>query len=523
MDRDRTKRIYDLHSWSGILCGLFVYFVSFTGVVALFGDEIKSWENPDYRFEVPATQVPLQPLIDELTSEASKRGTFEDFNFRLPTAGEPAIQGRLFGRTAEGGERFELQRIWHPETGEVIPDRGLGLSFWLIDIHRKLMLPNTIGRTLVGIAGVMLMLSIITGILIHKKILKELFTWRLDRSIRLRWQDSHKAIGVWGLPFHFMIALTGAFLGLVVVMVPITGFLAFKGDTAAIVEAVRGPHLDATGVDAPMSSLDVARRSAEDLAGGPAAIVLVSHWGDETARYTFLFAESDKLIRYSQVVVDGVSGTVVAKRLTEREGLASRVSAAITPLHYATFGGLWVKLLYALLGIGLCIVIATGMMLWLERRLHGYAGHSQGQQGYVVLSRFVVGGTSGLALATVAVFYADKLMTVTPDTRLFWTGTVYFAAWVVTVFYALIRSNSYAANRELLMATAVGLLALPALNNAIMSAAGTFAPGNWHSIGVDVAGVVIGLVTLVSSFMLPVRRSQMRRAKESLNMSVSSV
>ena len=36
MKRDRTKRIYDLHAWVGVTCGLFIYIVSLSGVFAVW-------------------------------------------------------------------------------------------------------------------------------------------------------------------------------------------------------------------------------------------------------------------------------------------------------------------------------------------------------------------------------------------------------------------------------------------------------------------------------------------------------
>ena len=42
-------RLYAVHSWSGILFGLLLYAVSFSGVTALFHDELFQWERPEVR------------------------------------------------------------------------------------------------------------------------------------------------------------------------------------------------------------------------------------------------------------------------------------------------------------------------------------------------------------------------------------------------------------------------------------------------------------------------------------------
>ncbi len=38
------------------------------------------------------------------------------------------------------------------------------------------------------------------------------------------------------------------------------------------------------------------------------------------------------------------------------------------PLHFGWFGGLAVRLVYGLLGLGLCVVTSTGVTIWLSRR-----------------------------------------------------------------------------------------------------------------------------------------------------------
>jgi hypothetical protein len=47
---------------------------------------------------------------------------------------------------------------------------------------------------------------------------------------------------------------------------------------------------------------------------------------------------------------------------------AQQWRGALYPLHYGSFGGLAIKVVYALLGVGLCIVVSTGVTIWIARR-----------------------------------------------------------------------------------------------------------------------------------------------------------
>ena len=61
MEKSRYLRIYDLHSWSGIVLGLFVFIVSFTGCLALFDHELKSWEDPAKRLSIAQESAEIMP------------------------------------------------------------------------------------------------------------------------------------------------------------------------------------------------------------------------------------------------------------------------------------------------------------------------------------------------------------------------------------------------------------------------------------------------------------------------------
>jgi len=45
-----------------------------------------------------------------------------------------------------------------------------------------------------------------------------------------------------------------------------------------------------------------------------------------------------------------------------------RIFGMITPLHYGTYGGVALKLIYAALGAGLTVIVASGGNIWLARQ-----------------------------------------------------------------------------------------------------------------------------------------------------------
>ncbi|MEM9172349.1 MAG: PepSY-associated TM helix domain-containing protein [Pseudomonadota bacterium] len=510
MDRDRRVRVYDAHSWTGISLGIILFVVCFTGSLAMFDHEIQSWEDPARRLAPTDNPIPVQPLMSQFMDEFGEPEAITFVGMTYPSAYEPYYQGRVNVRTEDG---FDFHsRKWDPATGEVLPSRGDGLSTWILDFHRDLMWPTalggrTVGGGLVGIFGIVMMLSIITGILTHKKILKEFFQFRVDKSVRVKWKDAHNFLGVWTLPFSIVMAFTGAWLGVVALMLPATGALVFKGNAEQVIETIQGPPIERTGVAATMISLDeIADRPHSDSGAMPVS-VFISRWGDETAEYAVNYLPDTELMYYEQEKISGVTGALLPLTGLDAPSPETRVVAAVSPLHYGTYGGISLKFLYFLLGIGLSAMVALGNMVWVERRANSSEG-KRSPQFYERLARLTVGGCLGVVLASVAIFYADVYYTGDEQTRIVYIGQWYFAVWFAVLTYAMLIRNSYQSTRHILAATGVGLLGLPIVS--AMQAGEmpwhTLAAGHAASPFVDLTLFVLGIICLAVTWKLPKER-----------------
>ncbi|ADM10768.1 Aspartate kinase [Parvularcula bermudensis HTCC2503] len=517
MDQARHKRNYDLHSWSGIVLGLFVFIVAFTGCAALFGHELHTWEDPARRLPLAENPAPIDATFTSWVAEqAGPDAEIEFARLSYPTPIEPYYTGAIEYElhTEDGGhEHIFVEQRWETQTGAPIADRGHGLSHWLVDFHRELMWPaslggTTVGRGVVGIAGVILLLSIISGVVAHTKILQELFTLRFFRSMRLKWQDTHKVLGLWGLPFYTMIGLTGAVIGVVTLLAPAIALLTFKGDTEALFDAVLGTPEERAGVAAQMMSVDDFQDRTHPESGNPLRYLIVTNWGDETATYDLYFDADTELAQIEGYRVDAVTGERIDGGAMENVTPANRVLNAMTPLHYGTYGGIALKFLYLALGLSLAIITALGLMMWVERRLHGNEGR-RSPLVYKAISKLTVGVTCGLPLASAAIFYADRLIPVAPDGRIAMIGWSYFTVWGAGLIYAFLRGNDYRATKDLLLATGGLLAAIPVLNTATtgdLFVTGLFS-NHIAAAGVDLTMLVMGALTIAGVLMLPKGRT----------------
>ena len=523
MNQERHKRNYDLHSWSGVALGLFIYVVAFTGCPALFHEELQTWEDPARRLPLAETPAPINDTFADWNEDNVEEGEEVGFvRLTYPTATAPYYAGFLeveIHREDGGHDHEFIEQRWDSRSAEPLAERGHGLSHWLAAFHRELMWPTELGgvqagRGIVGIAGVILFLSIISGVVAHTKIFQELFTLHFYRSMRLKWQDAHKVLGLWGLPFYTMIAVTGAVIGVVALLAPVIAMLTFKGDQAALIEAVLGESVKPAGVTAEMVSLDELGRLTEPGSGEPLHYLVLNNWGDRNARFDLYFDPDTELSQVEGYQIDGVTGERIEDSPFETASSANRVLNSMTPLHYGTYGGVILKLIYFMLGLSLAVITALGMMMWIERRLYGTAGN-RSPWIYRALSRLTVGVTCGLPLATIAVFYADKLVPVTSDGRLAMIGWTYFASWGAGLLYAFVRGNDYRATRELLYLVAGLCMGLPVLNAAVtgdLFLSGLFSS---HAVAawVDLLVLVMGLFTAIVVAALPRRRTEVENRR----------
>ncbi|MBO0223028.1 PepSY domain-containing protein, partial [Vibrio parahaemolyticus] len=62
---------------------------------------------------------------------------------------------------------------------------------------------------IVGLCGMMMMALCVSGVVVHRKIFADFFTFRPERKIGRATLDLHNVAGVLGLPFHVVISLSG--------------------------------------------------------------------------------------------------------------------------------------------------------------------------------------------------------------------------------------------------------------------------------------------------------------------------
>lgn len=366
MPSQRTlNRLFVLHSWAGIVTGLLMFIVCFSGAVVVFKNEIDLWANPSLA-QLPrsAPPAPLDVVLGQL--QARYPGATVE-TIALPDAVNPSYYAYVRERGAPASARTKV--ALRSDTGAVVGPVDSQLGQYLRMLHVFLFFGP---RWIVGFLGVAMLVLIGTGFVIHRKILAELFTQRWGRSFRVVMSDLHKAAGVWGLVFHIVIAFTGAWLGLAPV---------FERGFAYAVQAQSAEPGAAMGKKAPapaaaMRPLDEARAAAlQAVPGFEPRQLSLRNWGRADAQAVFSGGLSSHLASTARVQVEGATGRVKTVHDPRTQGFWSQANALMEPLHFGDFGGLTLKWFYFVLGLTPAFLSISGTLIWLDsRRQRTHAG-----------------------------------------------------------------------------------------------------------------------------------------------------
>ncbi len=374
--RRTLNMLFILHSWAGVVTGLLLFAVCFSGAVLVFKHEIDFWANPVLR-AVPRASEPVSlDTVMTTLQRAYPQAAVE--TLAPPDAVNPAYMAFL--RLDPGDNASRTKLALRADTGALIGPVDSQLGQFIRSLHVFLFFGP---RWIVGFLGVALLVLIGTGIVIHRKIIAELFTQRWDRSLRVVMSDLHKSAGVWGLAFHLLIAFTGAWLGLAPVFERGFEYAAQAGAQ----RPAKTPKPKLTGPAPAMASLaQMARQASSAVPGFETRYVSLQRWGQPGASARFTGNLSTHLYSTAQLQFDGASGRLTQAHDPRQQGFWSQVNGLMEPLHFGDFGGLGLKWLYFLLGLTPAFLSLSGTLIWLDGRRQRRVTRSarsagKGQQG----------------------------------------------------------------------------------------------------------------------------------------------
>lgn len=350
------KRLWQFHSWLGLVAGLGLIVIGLTGSLLVFHDDIEAWLNPEIISvtPTPAGRLPASALL----AAANRQLPGHEVAGWLYQLDEPGQADLLYVRKHRAPEW--LIATVNPYTGEMLAGPRLGTTTftgWMLELHYAFLADHT-GAFIAGLFGLGLFLLGATGVYLYRDFWKNLFTFRVGRSARILFSDIHKFIGITSVAFNLILGFTGAYWNLTHVI----GEWIQGHDDDKPASSVR---LYAEPLDLDALIADTAQRIPGYRAG------FVSLPSEEGWPITFYGQAPGHFLTGpygSTVNYDAQTHAFKEAHDIRQAGLWARIADTFTPLHYGTFGGLTVKILWTLGGLTPGALAITGFILWRLRR-----------------------------------------------------------------------------------------------------------------------------------------------------------
>ncbi|KIC44888.1 PepSY-associated TM helix domain-containing protein [Tateyamaria sp. ANG-S1] len=463
-----TKRLVALHGWSATLLAILLYVVMLTGTIVVLDNELTDWSAGH------TDRAPLfGPRTDQIVTRFAAQVPPEMHDHVFLSQGSNGTLSLFFGTdqphpdggTAQFGRGF----LVNPQTGvlqsaragffsDVVshrPERAF--SHFLVDLHVQLHVPGRWGLYMTGILGVTMLVAAITGVLIHKHIIRDLFTTERPGARLVSFRDRHTLAGVWSLPFAVLLSFTGAFLSFAISLgLPVVALVAFGGDQDLAIATVLGEPTTTNATVAAMADLTTLFADATLRAGAPIGTTEIHDYGTAGAVVTTFHGIADGALIPTTLDYNGATGEFLDRRqIVGTEPSAGSVLASLmAPLHFGNFAGWWSRIIWVGLGAAMTYTIVTGMQLWLRRRENEPAW----QHGARALS--VVAW--GLPLVIVITGHASLVALLTGDPEAV-VPRVFIAGCLAVLAYGAftLKQPLDSLNRMLGLATGIGLLLLP--------------------------------------------------------------
>lgn len=355
------KTWFWIHKWTSLICTLFMLLLCITGLPLIFSHEIDhALGNSVDAPELPG--VNSRADLDAIVADAAARAPDDEVQFLVGDPDDPHLWYVRLGETVAAADPSEFY-TYDARTGEFLSDYPIGEGFMniILRLHVDLFagLP---GMLFLGFMGLLLVVSLVSGTVLYAPFMRKLRfgTVRRDRSPRLKWLDLHNLLGIVTLTWFLVVGATGVINTLAV---PI-----FNQWQATELQAMTAPFRDQPPLERHVSVQAVVDAAYAAEPGTALSFMAFPGNGFASPHHFVAFMQGTTPLTamlLKPVLIDARTAEVVDQRQLPWYVTALLVSQ---PLHFGDYGGLPLKIIWALLDIITIVVLVTGLYLWFKRR-----------------------------------------------------------------------------------------------------------------------------------------------------------
>lgn len=491
--RARTHRIlWDLHAVAGAICALPLFVMFYAGAFALYRGELYAWADPALRWPEPTGTWE----IVERQFERRPPDGGSDWMVVHPFADRPYV----FLKYVTGGE--EIRGLLGPrDEAGLIPFGGRAAMPDLVhDLHYFNQL-GTFGRSVSGALSVFFVFILGTGLWMHwKKLPRALHQLRLRSGLRLAVTDAHTTLGVLGVPFSLMYGVTGAFLGLLVVILSPAVLVVFGGDSSRLDVLLSGvedpPPVKSSAGAAPPPDVRTLEANVATR-WGPGTRVFRTDVHDYLREGSAVIIEAQQdgsVTRSGKIVFDALTQKVLAESPPDRTPVLGQTVGLLTGLHFGRMGvSLLTDAVFFTLALFAGAVMISGNVLWCFGRTD--ARLRAGRRTDFIVGRATVGGAVGLVLAVPLGLVVTQALPPAAAFRPMAEASVFWGTWALCLGVAFASRRPLTWGRRWLIAAAIASL-LAAVLDAVQTVGLSSVAFDWRAVVVDLGLLLHGALIL---------------------------
>jgi uncharacterized iron-regulated membrane protein len=361
MTAKSIRRWMWVHKWSSLVCTVFLLFLCITGLPLIFHEEI---EDATRGYEVPTLPAATpQASLDRMVDAAKARFPGYVIQYMYPDEDNPHIMGATMGRDAVTQDGLKFLVIDN-RTAKVLdePDLQSGVMYVLLTLHTD-MFAGLPGKLFLGLMGLVFLASVVSGVVVYKPYMRRLdFATVRRRTRRLFWLDVHNVLGIVTVAWVVVVGFTGVINTWADLVVKYWQY----DQMAAMIAPYRGqPPLAPSEVGSLQRAIDTAGKAMPDrtlsFVAFPGTLFSSPH------HYAVFMRGATPLTAklLKPALVDAATG-----ELTDSRDLPWYVTSLLVsqPLHFGDYGGLPLKIIWALLDVIAIVVLGSGVYLWLRKR-----------------------------------------------------------------------------------------------------------------------------------------------------------
>ncbi|PKH87687.1 PepSY-associated TM helix domain-containing protein [Colwellia sp. Bg11-28] len=350
------KKLYKWHSVGALFAMLPLLIISLTGSILVFKVELDTLLMPD-KMQVsntsPSERLSLDVLMANVKSKypAHEIGSWELFDDKSRTDTAYLIKQQ----TTNWSKLYVNQY-----SGELL-SKPIGtsddLTDWLLDLHYKLLL-ETNGMFLGAVVSLLLLFLGISGIILYRKFWINFFTLRLILARRIFFSDLHKMIGISSSPVILILAFTGAYWNISLVIHEVSEHI------------VEEPYLIEHQLHNQELSIQTLLNSNQETIKNFEATYLLMPFEPamDIMFYGTVNSANPLNSNYSSTIsYDKSSGEMIHSEDVRSANALHVTIDSFRKLHFGHFGGLTSKLIWCVLGLSPLILAFTGLYLYLYK------------------------------------------------------------------------------------------------------------------------------------------------------------